>query len=749
MRRGSGIDSQRRQAVATITEELAPAATIHCSVRGRITTCGDSASGYRVVCWHQQRIGFPDENDRCRSGLPTIRKVGDVLTDGHGDFAVAFDAQAKPFGACAFSSLVHVDLYDGATRVWVSGYRAVQSLVRFDHELLPGCTAGSTVVRVVDDDGRIVSGAQVFANATLRGTTDATGHVFLAPPLQAGDRVVARRLIRENATSKREHDTDSAQNWNYRVWITSLTVRHDAAGNNVTLDQLVVSDPNDVQQLRVRRSNALIGLNLRASIEWDASPTEFERIRDRLSDTSELLYNATDGQVCVEHLAISDDGYSWDDADIRVHADLNRGSNASKGGIFESDGRIRMNPNDAYYAGVYFHELGHYAFGLGDEYEPTDDWDPDNGPVRCTLRSTDADGPFATGNEKDACLMRGAQFEDQKKFCSAHPLNPHVDGTDQGKEDCWSDILERYSDPDRRWRLRTPVSRGAIVSRLPDSGVRLSGLTQPPGVARTRSFIPIADWKTRIHALRVEHLGLCPGLVVRVTRGGVPVIGAIVTLHTSHGRNINQGVTKSEYELAYDVQTGPGELPVRGAHVGDEINVYEWRGPLPVHTGRKRIDTCAGPLVVEPTFALPVTTETSLLAAPPPVAPVLRSVWPGERADIESRDGRLRLVLPPGALAEAGVVHLELVPPLSAREQLVSGPYAVTGPPKDRLERPAQLRFLLPSSEARTYADLHVVRLEAGGRARDVRSSVTTDPFVVSAAVDRLGTYALVDRRTS
>jgi hypothetical protein len=55
---------------------------------------------------------------------------------------------------------------------------------------------------------------------------------------------------------------------------------------------------------------------------------------------------------------------------------------------------------------------------------------------------------------------------------------------------------------------------------------------------------------------------------------------------------------------------------------------------------------------------------------------------------------------------------------------------------------------VLPPAEARTYGDLHVVRFEAGGSPREIASSVTADPFGVTAAIEQFGTYALVDRRS-
>ena len=173
-----------------------------------------------------------------------------------------------------------------------------------------------------------------------------------------------------------------------------------------TLRQHRVSDPTDVQLLRLERRNALVGFNLRASIEWDATPLDFERYRDRLYDLSELLYNATDGQMLVEQVTISDDGLYWDEADVRIYANLNQASVASVDGLFRDTGRIRMNPNDGYFVGSLLHEFGHYAFGVLDEYEDAPGQsDRSDGPP-CTLASDGTTGPFGNGFDLESSSRR-------------------------------------------------------------------------------------------------------------------------------------------------------------------------------------------------------------------------------------------------------------------------------------------------------------------------------------------------------
>jgi hypothetical protein len=340
----------------------------------------------------------------------------------------------------------------------------------------------------------------------------------------------------------------------------------------VELRQVVVADPAAVQRLQVSSLSTLIGFNLVASIEWDATAEEIRRYTDRLLEMSELLYNATDGQFLVERVTVMDNRRLWDSADIRIYANLNQHSQADVGDIFSTGGRIHMNPYDSHEPGVTLHEFGHYGFNVRDEYKAGSGWEESDGPPVCTFASETDGTDFSAGGSKDSCLMRGARNAEIKKICSTHPANPHATTTRQGLKDCWSEILERYGDP--RWRLRTPASSGTIVDEFPDSGVPLSTSTTPPSSSSVvASYIPIADWKPIRHTSSVLRSGECPDLLIRAELNGSPVDDVRIRLE-SGSITTYQGVT-NEYELPYGLTCGPGEIRLRGAHVGDVVTAVK------------------------------------------------------------------------------------------------------------------------------------------------------------------------------
>jgi hypothetical protein len=120
-----------------VTEARAAAGTTRSTVIGRLTRAGEPAFGYRVVCWHHLGIGIPDAGHGCVADAPQVRKVGEAKANDNGDFAVTFDALAEPASECFLDSLVRVEVFDGDTRVWASGFAVLAPLVRFDAELQP------------------------------------------------------------------------------------------------------------------------------------------------------------------------------------------------------------------------------------------------------------------------------------------------------------------------------------------------------------------------------------------------------------------------------------------------------------------------------------------------------------------------------------------------------------------------------------------------------------------------------------
>jgi hypothetical protein len=659
---------------------------------GTLTRCGRPAEGLRVVGFEETQTGFPEPPRPCVLASPVRRQLGTAVVDAQGRFEIRYRASEEPEDACRFSARVRVDVFEVNTLVWRSGALNQSATVRFDHEFHPGCQPGSTLIRVTGDNGARLPGAEVFVNGQLRGLTDNLGEIFV-PNVVAGNTIVARHRIHEQKTDRGQHSVDSNQNWSYRVYAVSMRLTHDASGNNPTFNPFVVTDPSVVQTLVATRRNILIAFNVLVSVEWDATIAELTFMLDRMREFSELMFNGTDGQFLVERVSIVDNGRSWNQADFRVLASWNQPSNADVGAINGDDGRMRMNPFDMMFPGIILHEWGHYAFFVRDEYKPADCW-PDGQPVACTLGSLTPDTVFSDGGTKDSCFMRGAQFNSRKKLCSSHPANPHVDCTAQGEEDCWSVVAARYGGPD--WRVQTPKSRNAIVDRLPASGVPLGTSTSPgPGADVADSCIPLADWKPRGHRSSVERPNHCTNLIVRITNtNGAPVNEAEVTLHTTDGRSLFQGRTGAK-SLPDGVVTGPGEISLRGATIGDSVSGRVRVGPVSIN-GEATITSCTGPLVI-------ALSDVDVFSAGPR----------GRVADVPDAG----LILDAGAESDA---ELMLVRPGGDEE-----PFAV------HLRPAAAAGGSLAATLAGDTAEVQVLAFDAAGHRSVVHSRIARRPLAV------------------
>ena len=230
--------------------------------------------------------------------FPRIRHLGTAVVSPQGRFEIPVSPDARTSeddDACGFVQTVRIGVFDNAAQVWQSPDYRFDSSVRIDHELYPDCSEGSTLVRVVNESGQRVAGAEVFADGTSRGRTDGAGQLFVSG-LHTESVLAASLRILEHETDREGHKSDSDVNWSYRVYITSATLVHDAEGNNPRFEMVTVADPAATHDLVLRRRNAIIGFNLLLSVEWAATPEQLFYFRDRMLETSELLFNGTDGQ---------------------------------------------------------------------------------------------------------------------------------------------------------------------------------------------------------------------------------------------------------------------------------------------------------------------------------------------------------------------------------------------------------------------------------------------------------------------
>jgi hypothetical protein len=402
-----------------------------------------------------------------------------------------------------------------------------------------------TTIRVINENGTNAPGAEVYANGSLIGRTDPFGNLVVTPALNAGTELITRKFVTESATYRSDHSKGSNQNWKYRVYITNMAINNDGSSKGDAVK--VEPDPFAPQVLRVLRRNALFGLHLVASFEWDASAEEMETVREKLFVASKFLYNATDGQMVIEQVEVVDDAKYWGSVDMRIQA------NQSLTAFVEDPlpGFIRpltfpnlpfvftvsrMHVRFSDPAGVYPHEFGHYGFGAKDEYKIGDP------SVHCTALLTSDDPRFKNGSPSASCMMFSPSAA---KLCSSRSENRHVKGTRQGDSSCWSTLAPNFRDSNstQRWIVQTPDTRGAIPG--PVNGANL----------------PSSAWRTKITFENGTRPNLCLPIAIKALRSdGTPDVGREIRLATTYGANILQGKTDPN-----------GNLTVTGVHVGDRI----------------------------------------------------------------------------------------------------------------------------------------------------------------------------------
>lgn len=403
-----------------------------------------------------------------------------------------------------------------------------------------------TTVRVLSPNAFPQGGADIYVNGEFRGQTAFNGTRIV--DLKPGDRLVARRRIRESSHYKGNHGWNANQNWNYRVYITSATV-----GNNGVPVTHLVSNPGTTQNLQLRRTNTLVGVNWVTSCEWDMTFAEREDMRQRMRDASAYLYNATDGQFYIEQVRLTDRALNWANADATVVTNFSlREFVKPYGGGF-----LQMKKNTLSYMNMcrrsipetYIHEFGHYGLALPDEYKD------DVAEVICTEKLDTNSAAFGRDKPGASCMMY--YHKDARKICSAVGANPH--NWDVNDKDCWTRIVENYSDPlgIDRYVFRTPATRGTV-----------------PGTTE----VPVADWSPVIQTINSD----LPNLVAPVelnTNGivlgnpspgslGAPVKRIVFSLEMATGRLLRQG-------NVWFNSTKPSDnrLKLAGLHVGDRIYV--------------------------------------------------------------------------------------------------------------------------------------------------------------------------------
>jgi hypothetical protein len=460
-------------------------------------------------------------------------------------------------------------------------------------------------VLVQDEEGQPVPEAQVFRNGELAGATDSNGVLFI-PDLAFDDKLVARKLITDWGTVKGHHSQDSDHNWAYRTYITSLEIPQNGEPQLYS-----VLDPGVTQTLTLKVDNTLIGFNVVASVEWDATAAYLNELRDGFELASKYLYDASDGQMLFEQVTIYDNAQAWNDADYQFKATnqqipqawvgvIPHGNRADRyatfGRHFNRFGATRgaWTQPDGYR--TFVHEFGHYGLALLDSYFRYDAaWKKID--AHCTsaaIRTNATPGINATlmyyqfnatefamknvpGLWSNDCLLTW-QYQ--------------VGGSD------WETILSFYADKNNpaRWTLKTPDDYGGVVA----------GPTA----------IPVDEWSQVAEPVNVDNAACAAPFTLTTMDGEGNVITNTVTtlIRTSgDGRTIQQGASDAN-----------GVIEILGGGEGDDIHVAGVIDGKPA-SGDWDVTCPAGDFF----FRSP---SESIILTPDPFS-LSVSVWPGSITD--------------------------------------------------------------------------------------------------------------------
>ncbi len=199
--------------------------------------------------------------------------------------------------------------------------------------------------------------------------------------------VELNKELEASGISERFDPSDAYLLWDYEPWIAESLNEMDELG-----DYDGDGVPNAVEVLigKDPAKRDILGIELTVSVEWDMSEEDKENLAYSIRKASDFVYDYTDGYAMITKITVWDDKRNWDKADVRVYNRTvefwERGSDAwpqaSIGGYWIG-GRVMMpkkyqgrpgnsgSIGDVSWGRTLGHELGHYVFWLGDEYE---DW---------------------------------------------------------------------------------------------------------------------------------------------------------------------------------------------------------------------------------------------------------------------------------------------------------------------------------------------------------------------------------------
>ncbi len=422
------------------------------------------------------------------------------------------------------------------------------------------------------DPGEHIHNARIFLRGRNaeheRGFTDLNGlYTWTNGTVYAGDTVFARVPFYELAAEKSAHGPVDDQM--YKVWLDSDISgtlddndenQWDGTWTSFVLQNHHIASLNAGETLHLPLNHVLYEYNLTMDVPYH-EPFVLGNLATAVEYASRFLYRITDGQMKLDKIYIRSQGSNLKYCDVRVRKATTR-AKARVDGIYDSanDAYIHMDYNGLTnadwavgYGKVLIHELGHYGFGLFDEYRSASSEDtfpiikvlfphlyPKNYGV---MENQDKSYAYSSPNDYPSDSMMFLEAMDATSVLSPDSMIywaffKQTYWTEQlyrHKLSCWSRLKNRYAINNHFGRsTRLMAQRSGVfingTSSVPD---RISSdIIRPPyHICQIRfNDDPFVPYGRTVATRGSPPEAFSGAILLRVSEGGLPVADARVAM---------------------------------------------------------------------------------------------------------------------------------------------------------------------------------------------------------------------------